>query len=171
MTFNDFWTWLTEQPRTLPTLGSQNNGFQADPEELALEEVLDHAEGLAVGDLLTHPGRGFFSIQAITPHAGHVRVPSGNYHPFDLSAGQATWHRFHGLRATTAKLLANGVALHAPYPHQRTSSYIRPTNMAVPSPQNWLDCPQPITSPCYIAATIRVYCNTLPNANIIYPAA
>ena len=99
----------------------------------------------------------------IGPHKklgfGVVTTCEGNQIIFSKDLAEATWHRYHGMRQATHRLLvAHGITPSEPLPHQMPSSYVKPGRKIYP--QNWIDCPNPFRAPAFIAAAIHCYCRS-----------
>ena len=167
--FDTFWNWLMQECRDFLRLGEQLKMEGADVCAADFEPNID-------------PPRGD-TAQATAPQCGRVRIcPSkeagrglittgkGNQIIFTKDLAEATWHRYHGMRQASLRLLkAHGITLPIPLPHHMTSSYVKPGPTIYP--QNWIDCPNPIQAPPYIAAAICYYSRTNPQLGLHPPDA
>ena len=122
-------------------------------------------DGLAAA--AERPPTGCVGIEPFQSGGG-ITVSSGNQVLFGRDLAEATWHRYHGLRQVSYLLkVRHKLTLAGRFLHRMASAYVLPNTN--PYPLNWLDCPQPIQAPAYIAAAIRCYCTMYPQLNLYPP--
>jgi hypothetical protein len=144
-TFEDFWAWHRATSRLIPNIG--NDTLSAS----------DYVDGQVIpeGAVVINPNG--HSVRVKRPHATSPTK-------FDRLTAEATWHRFHGLINAYDYYTKRGIALTI-QAHRMASAYTAPVNNG---PQGWKDRPHRKDCPS-IAAAIRVFLATHPNATMLYP--
>jgi hypothetical protein len=167
--FDTFWQWLFEDTRDYLRLGEQ---LKADGEHPADEDNEEEIHEPPIhNNTADRPPHDSVRIGP-NPSGGIITVASGNTILFTRELAEATWHRYHGLRQTACQLQTTAaITLPARIPHRMASAFALPNNNNRPLPQNWIDCPQPMRAPAFIAAAIRCYCRRFPQLGLCPPDA
>jgi hypothetical protein len=154
--FDTFWHWLMQECRDFLRLGEQlkKDGLTLCAADLEAEIEID-APNKLIGSV--PPAECVRICPGKALESGEITTTKGNSFIFSRELAEATWHRYHGMRqAALRQLKVHSITLPVPLPHQMTSSYVKPGPTIYPL--NWIDCPNPIQAPPYIAAAISYYC-------------